>query len=91
MTYVVGTHKKGLMSTTIYVFFRKKRNRYFSIEKALASMAQSDASPAGDQEVAGSVLARSGNILSRRLIIKNIFYGQSFPSTDSRKTVVSFW
>ena len=35
-----------------------------------ASVTQSDASPTGDQEVMGSMHAGSGNILSRRLIMK---------------------
>ena len=45
--------------------------------------------PTGDEEVAGSVPAGSGNILSWRLW--NIFYSYSFPSADSRRAVVSFW
>ena len=36
----------------------------------LASVAQSDACPTGDKEVAGSIPAGSGNILLWRLIMK---------------------
>ena len=35
-----------------------------------ASVAQSDMRPIGDQEVAGSIPASSGNVLSWRLIMK---------------------
>ena len=56
----------------------------------LASVAQLDARPTGDQEVAGSAPAEVGNILSWRLIMK--YFLQSFsPSADSRRAVVSFW
>ena len=44
-----------------YVFFEKKKP---------ASVAQLDARPTGDQEVAGSTPAEVGNILSWRLIMK---------------------
>ena len=46
-----------------------------------ALVAQLDARPTGDQEVAGSTPAKVGNILSWR----NIFYGHSLPSADSRR------
>ena len=39
-------------------------------EKLPASVAQLDARPTGDQEVAGSIPAEVGNILSWRLIMK---------------------
>ena len=41
-------------------------------------MAQMDARPTGDQEIAGSTPAEVGNILSWRLIMK-YFYGHSLP------------
>ena len=53
-------------------------------------MAQLDARPTGDQEVAGSTPAEVGNILSWRLIVK-YFLRHSLPSADSRKAVISFW
>ena len=56
----------------------------------LASVAQLDARPTGDQEVAGSTPAEVGNILSWRLIMK-YFLCHSLPSADSRRAVVSFW
>ena len=52
-------------------------------------MAQSDAHPTGDQEVAGSIPAGYGNILPWRLIMK-YFYGHSLPSADARRAVLSF-
>ena len=55
-----------------------------------ASVAQLDARPTGDQEVAGSTFAEVGKILSLRLIMK-IFSGHSLPSADSRRAAVSFW
>ena len=54
------------------------------LQKAPATVAQSDARPTGDQDVAGSIPRR---VLSWRLITK-YFYGAS---ADSRKGVVSFW
>ena len=56
----------------------------------LALVAQSYVHPTGDQEVAGSIPAGFGNILSWRLIMK-YFLGHSLPYADSRRTVVSFW
>ena len=56
----------------------------------MASVAQLDARPTEDQEVAGSTPAEVGNILSWRFII-NIFYSHSLPFADSRRAVVSFW
>ena len=50
-----------------------------------ASVAQSDARPTGDQEVAGSTPAGSATFFRGDLIMK------SLPSADSRRTVVSFW
>ena len=49
------------------------------------SVAQSEAHPTGDQEVAGSIPAGYGNIYSWRLIKK--YFPQSFSSADSRRTV----
>ena len=49
-----------------------------------ASVAQLDARPTGDQEVAGSTPADGDWSW-------NIFYGHSLPSADSRRAVVSFW
>ena len=43
-----------------------------------------------DREVAGSIPAGRGNILSMRLIMEN-FYDHSLPSADSGRAVVSFW
>ena len=54
----------------------------------LVSVAQSHVSPTGDQEVTGLIPAGPGNILSWRLIMK--YFLQSFPSTDSRRAVVTF-
>ena len=54
-----------------------------------ASVAQLDARLTGDQEGTGSTPAEVGDILSWRLIMK--YFLRSFPSTDSRRAVVSFW
>ena len=54
------------------------------------SVAQLDARPTGDQEIAGSIPRRVGNILCGNLIMK-YFYGHSLPSADSRRAVGSFW
>ena len=54
-----------------------------------AKVAQLDACPTGDHEVAGSIPAGSGNILSCRLIME-YFYGNYLPFADSRRAVVSF-
>ena len=53
-------------------------------------VAQLNARPTGDQQVADSTPAEVGNILSGDWLW-NIFYGHSIPSADSRRTVVSFW
>ena len=50
-----------------------------------ASVAQLDAFPTGDQEVAGSTPSFV------EIWSWNIFYGHSLPSADSRRAVVSFW
>ena len=55
-----------------------------------ASVAQLDARPSGDQEVAGSSPTEVGNFF-RGDWSWNIFYGHSLPSADSRRAVVSFW
>ena len=55
-----------------------------------ASVAQLDAHPTGDQEVAGSTPARLATFF-RWDWSGNIFYGHSLPSADSRRAVVSFW
>ena len=52
-------------------------------------MAQFDARPTGDQEVAGSTPAESATFF-RGDWSGNIFYGHSLPSADSRRAVVSF-
>ena len=53
-------------------------------------MAQLDARPTDDQEVACSTSAGPATFFRGDLIIK-YFYGHSFPSADSRRAVVSFW
>ena len=63
-------------------------NLLVTLEHKPASVAQLDARPTGDQEVAGSTPAEVGNILSWSW---NIYYGHSLPSADSRRAVVSFW
>ena len=55
----------------------------------LALVAQSYTRQIGDHEFAGSIPARSGNILPWRL--RNIFYGHSVFSAKLRRAVVSFW
>ena len=50
-----------------------------------ASVAQSDSRPTGDQEVAGSIPAGSGNI---EIDHDTFCYGHSLPSADSRRAVV---
>ena len=57
------------------------------VEPAL--VAQLDARPTEDQEVAGSTPAEVGNILSWRLIMK--YFLRSFSPADSRRAVISFW
>ena len=52
------------------------------------SMAQLDAPSDWRQEVAGSTPAEVGNILSWKLIMK-YFFGNSLPSADSRRAVIS--
>ena len=57
----------------------------------LASVAQSNARPTGDQEVAGSILAGSGNVLfSWRLIIK-YFYGYSGNVLFSWRLIIKYF
>ena len=56
-----------------------------------ASVAQLDARPTGDKEVAGSTPAEAGNILSWRLIMKYFLRSFFLPSAHSRRAVVSFW
>ena len=56
----------------------------------LPSMAQLDGCPTGDQEVAGSTPTWSATFFHGDWY-RNIFYGHSLPSADSRRTVVSFW
>ena len=53
-------------------------------------VAQLDARPTGDQEVAGSTPHHVGNILSWRLIMK-YFLRSFYSSADLRRAVVSFW
>ena len=60
-------------------------------------MAQFDARPTGDQEVAGSTPPSRQHSFVEISIVdylcdhKNIFYGHSLPSADSGRAVVSFW
>ena len=56
----------------------------------LASVAQLNVHPTGDQEVADSIPAGSGTFF-RGDWSWNIVYGHSLPSADSRRAVVSFW
>ena len=56
----------------------------------MSEVAQLDARPTGDQEVAGSTPPRSTTFF-RGDWSWNIFYGHSLPSADSRRAVVSFW
>ena len=51
--------------------------KYDNMVTELASVAQSDVRPTGDQEVAGSIPARSGNIHSWRLIMKYFLWSFS--------------
>ena len=52
-------------------------------------MAHLDVHLTGDGEVTDLISAGSSNILLWRLIMKYFLW--SFPSTDSRRAVVSFW
>ena len=53
-------------------------------------VAQLDARPTGDQDVAVStLLGRQYSFME--IWSWNIFYGHFLPSADSRKAVVSFW
>ena len=63
-------------------------NQYTAKRPALE--AQSDAHLTGDQEVAGSITARSNDSLSWRLIMK-YFLWLSLHSADSRGLIVIFW
>ena len=54
------------------------------------SMAQLDARPTGDLEVAGSIPAGLATFFCEDWSW-NIFYDHSLPSADSRRAVVSFW
>ena len=54
------------------------------------SLAQLDACPTEDQEVAGSTPAKSATFF-RGDWSQNIFYSHSHPSDDSRRAAVSFW
>ena len=56
----------------------------------LASVAQLDARPTGDQEVAGSTPLRLATFFLE-IDHEIFFYGYSLPSSDSRRAVVSFW
>ena len=60
-----------------------------SVERP-ASVAQLDARPTGDQEVAGPTPTGSATFF-RGDWSWNIFYGHSLPSADSRRAIVSFW
>ena len=66
--------------------------KYFHIQQCNlwpALVAQLDAPPTGDQEVAGSTPARSATFFHGRSAMK--YFLRSFPSADSRRAVVSFW
>ena len=53
-------------------------------------MAQLDVHPTGDQEVAGLNPAGLATFFHGEGS-RNIFYGHSLPSTDSRRAIGSFW
>ena len=55
-----------------------------------ASVAQLDAHPTGNKEVAGLTPAESATFF-RGDWSWNIFYGHSFPSADSWRAADSFW
>ena len=71
-----------------HFFFPRELWRYFP--ESLASVAQLDAHPTGDQEVACPNPTRSATFYSGDWSW-NIFYGHSLPSADSRRASVSFW
>ena len=52
------------------LWIAKDPRLHYTDNKEPASVAQLDARPTGDQEVAGSTPAEVGNILSWRLIVK---------------------
>ena len=60
----------------------------FFLNEEPASVAQSDAHLTGNQEVSGSIPARSGNILSWRLIMKYFLW--SFSSFAFKKSSCQF-
>ena len=51
------------------------------------SEAQSEVCPTGDQAVAGSIPAPVWQHSFVKIDHKNVFYGHSLPSTDSRRAV----
>ena len=66
----------------------------FTHIKKPASVAQLDARPTGDQEVAGRPPPPPPPKSATFFLGDwswNIFYGHSLPSADSRRSVVSFW
>ena len=56
----------------------------------LASKAQLDVRPTGDQEIVGLTPAGLATFF-RGYLIRKFFYGHCLPSADSRWAVVSFW
>ena len=61
-----------------------------SLFTGLVLVAQLDARPTEDQEVAGLTPA-GWETFFREAWSWNTFYGHSLPSTDSRRAFVSFW
>ena len=80
-----------------HVFFMEKLRKLsqsYVISRVLvkkpASVAPSDAFLTGDQEVTGSPSLGPATFFHGDWS-RNIFYGHSLPSADSRRAVVSFW
>ena len=69
----MSTNKVLLMSTHNICFYEEIRK----IIPQLLTVAQLDGCSTGDQEVAGSIPANVGNILSWRLIIKYFLWSFS--------------
>ena len=80
---LIRIYSSSTCSTICLQTLRLKNNIVSNTErtKQNASVAQFDAPPTGDQEVAGSTPAESATF----------FHGDSLPSADSRRAVVSFW
>ena len=84
---VTCINQSPALKATISDPIKGKEEEMYSIKPA--SMAQLDARPTGDLEVAGSTPPDRQNSFVERTW--NIFYGHSLPSVDSRSAVVSFW